>query len=118
MLRSEGFVAAAQENLGGGSIEGASFVEEFTSANGARREALNDAKQSTQGGGEVRFFSVPGLPNAHGVLVAEPGDVGTDLYWTEGRCTLWVGNGANGTLEPQVVAGARAIYRRTGGTCP
>jgi hypothetical protein len=118
VLRAEGFVAAAQENLGGSGIEGASFVEEFTSADGARREAINDARQSTQGGGEVRFFSVPGLANAHGVLVAEPGDVGTDLYWTEGRCTLWVGNGASGTLEPQVVAGARAIDHRTGGKCP
>ncbi len=118
LLRAEGFVAAAQENIGGGSTEGASFVEEFRSPDGARREAINDAKQSTQGGGETKFFSVAGLPNAHGVLVAQAGDVGTNLYWTEGRCTLWVGNGADGTLEPQVVAGARAIYRRTGGTCP
>ena len=115
VLRSEGFVAAAQENVGD---EGASFVEEFTSAEGARREAINDARESEQGGDRVVFFSVSGLANSHGVLISQPGEVGTDLYWTEGRCTLWLGNGAAVALRSQVQAAARAIDRRTDGTCP
>ena len=115
LLRAEGFVAAAQESIGS---DGASFVEEFRTPAGARHEAISDARQSTQGGGQVAFFSVAGLTNAHGVLIDQGGGFGTDLYWTEGRCTLWLGNGAEVTLRSQVVMAARAIRARTAGMCP
>jgi hypothetical protein len=121
LLRTEGFVAAAQENIGGASHDGASFVEEFRSATGARQEAANDAEQSKQdaaAGSAVVFFSVPGLTNAHGVFIGQAGGIGTNLYWTEGRCTLWLGNEAATTLKFQIEAAAQAIDRRTGGQCP
>jgi hypothetical protein len=121
LLQSEGFVAAAQENVGGANHDGASFVEEFRTPAGARREAANDAseaKQSAGPGSAVVFFSVPGLANAHGVLIGQAGGIGTDIYWTQGRCTLWLGNEASEPLKFQVEAGAKAINRRTRGTCP
>ena len=40
------------------------------------------------------------------------------VYWTQGRCMMLIGLEVEGPRVERLSAGAKAIYERTGGTCP
>jgi hypothetical protein len=114
--KAEGFVAAASEqttpNSGG---DGIANVIEFATSAGAQHE-LAYLIQSTGG----TTFSVAGIPGATGEEGQQAGGSAADLNWAQGRCTLDVGEAvpsSTAATEP-LIAAARAVYRRTGGTCP
>lgn len=114
---SEGFVAAALEHTtpsAGG--DGISNVVEFATATGARHEMTNVLQ--TSGGSTT--FTVAGIPTARGTKSQNPGETDANLVWVQGRCTLLVGESIPNSTAPTKPLGvaAKAVYRRTGGTCP
>jgi hypothetical protein len=113
----EGFVAAALEHTtprGGG--DGISNVIEFATSTGARHEMTNLLRAV----GGATTFTVPGVPTARGAKAQSPGETDTNLVWVQGRCTLLIGESIPNSTAPvgPLSAAVRAVYRRTGGTCP
>jgi hypothetical protein len=115
--KAEGFVAAALEHTapsGGG--DGVSNVIEFATSTGARQEMTH----VLQAVGGATKFTVAGVPTARGATAHNPGETDTNLVWVQGRCTLLIGESIPNSTAPTgpLSAAARAVYRRTGGTCP
>jgi hypothetical protein len=117
---AEGFVAAALEHTtpsGGG--DGISTVVKFATSTGARHE-MTYLLHAVGGAPGATTFTVAGIPTARGVKAQNPGETDTNLVWVQGHCTLLIGESipkstaATGPLS----AAAKAVYRRTGGTCP
>jgi len=123
-LEAEGFVAAAWEHTIGqaafaaeGGV-GQSYVREFATSIGARRERAFLVRILP---GHTKF-GVAGIPGAYGREGRHSGDESfANLVWRQGRCTLSVGESffprTTAPTRP-LIAAAQAIYRRTGGTCP
>lgn len=114
---AEGFVAAVSEHTtpnGGG--DGISNVIEFATSTGARHEMTYVLHPP----GSTTTFTVPGIPDARGVKGTNPGGSAADLVWVQGRCTLDVGESVSNPTAPTkpLITAAKAVYRRTGGTCP
>ncbi|MGN6171051.1 MAG: hypothetical protein ACTHQQ_23200 [Solirubrobacteraceae bacterium] len=123
-LKAEGFVAAAWEHTTGQSAfareggVGQSYVREFATPTGARHESAFLVLGLP---GHTKF-GVTGIPGAYGRKGRVFGDESfANLVWRQGRCTLVVGESffprETAPTRP-LIAAARAIYRRTGGTCP
>jgi hypothetical protein len=116
--KAEGFVTAAIEHTTpNGRGDGVSNVIEFATAAGARHEMT----YLLQLPGSLTTFTVPGIPNAGGTK-GNNGQGGSDanLVWVQGRCTLLIGESVPNSVAPtqSLIAGAKAVYRRTSGTCP
>ena len=50
-------------------------------------------------------------PDLHGNAIGQ-------VYWTQGRCMMLIGLEVEGPRVERLSAGAKAIYERSGGTCP
>ena len=120
-LRSEGFVSYAFEPIRGprGSA-GITNIALFATAGGAQHnmewELRTDTIRAQGLAGNLRRFTVPGIPGARGWTASEPHVA--NLWWVQGRCVLVLGNQGPGSLVGQLSKGARAIYERTNGQCP
>jgi hypothetical protein len=117
---AEGFVAAALEHTtpsGGG--DGISTVVEFATSTGARHE-MTYLLHAVGGAPGATTFTVAGIPAARGVKSQNPGETDTNLVWVQGRCTLLIGESIPNSTAPTgpLSAAAKAVYGRTGGTCP
>lgn len=116
-LTAEGFRGAAVEQTG--TAEGGlSFVFEFSSVAGAKRELQAEVREDLHSNGHPVRFSVAGIPSAVGIAypntTAGGGGGGGNVLWQEGRCVLLVGDtdGTSSYRKP-AVAGATAIWKRT-----
>ena len=70
-------------------------------------------------GATIRRFRVPEVPGATGWTGPDVhGNAIGQVYWTQGRCMLLIGLEVEGPKVARLSAGAKAIYERTGGTCP
>jgi len=114
----EGFRDALQQQTAtptGGT--GLNFVLELGSAPAARHEEIVELGEDTaeQGHVGVTRFTVAGIPRSAGIS-ASAGKQGSaaNVLFTVGRCLLLVGSGGvDPNYRKDVIAGARALYRRT-----
>lgn len=114
----EGFRDALQQQTAtatGGS--GLDFVLELGSATAARHEEAVELTEDIAEQGHVRVsrFTVAGIPRSEGISASE-GKKGSaaNVLFTVGRCLILVGNGGvDPRYRTDVIAGARALYRRT-----
>jgi hypothetical protein len=122
-LRSEGFISFTVAPIRGPRTAGLSNVALYETPEGAQRSLAHDLRPDVirQSGPleNLRFFPVPGIPGARGwtASVGGPHPVG-NVYWSQGRCMLGLGNQGPGPLAAHLSKGARAIYERTNGACP
>ncbi len=111
-LKAEGFREFATVGTGGPSGEqGGSFALELGSPSAAVHEQAASLAYSKQGqGGENLVpFTVPGVPGSTGVH-AVGSQATSNVYWHEGKCTLWVGDTDS---SGPVIAAAQAIWGAT-----
>ena len=67
----------------------------------------------------LKPFKVPDIPGATGWTGPDlHGNSIGQIYWTQGRCMMTIGLEVEGPRIERLVAGAKAIYERTGHTCP
>ncbi|MGH2872385.1 MAG: hypothetical protein ACRDL5_07960 [Solirubrobacteraceae bacterium] len=121
--RSEGLMAAAMVGTGtAAGSEGVSWVERLKSPASAEREAADVFSTDTGPKQQpVTAFSVPGVAHAKGFAYAPKNVKPTadNVVWTQGACTLLLGNYNTGGLSINAIAKAvKAIYVRTGHRCP
>ena len=70
-------------------------------------------------GAKIRRFEVPGVPGATGWTGPDlHGNAIGQVYWVQDRCMLLIGLETEGPRVERLSVGARAVYERTGGTCP
>lgn len=123
-LIRDGFESYTRGNLEASDAGGASEVQVFKDAAGAKSwMALEQSTAEIRrfgGRGRIERFSIPGVPGGRGYVSAEKGSdlpVGT-VNWVQGRCLLGLSNQGPDVRRDDLMAGAQAIYRRTGGKCP
>ncbi len=117
-VTSEGFRDALQQETAtqtGGT--GLNFVLELGSAAAARQEQAVQLEEdiAEQGRVHVSRFTVAGIPGSQGIAASE-GTKGSaaNLLFTVGRCVILVGSGGRDPhYRAAVIAGGRALYRRT-----
>ena len=64
-------------------------------------------------------FEVPDVPGATGWTGPDlHGNAIGQVYWTQGRCMLLIGLEVEGPRVERLSAGVKAVFERTGGTCP
>jgi hypothetical protein len=123
MLASSGYISTTFQPAEGDNSAGVSSVLLFETEAGARQwmayETSDETIQQQIPGAKIQRFQVPSVPGAqrwtgpdrHGNAIGH-------VYWTQGRCMILIGLEVEGPRVELLTAGARAIYERTGGTCP
>jgi len=82
-------------------------------------ETSDEAIQHQIPGAKIKRFQVPDVPGANGRTGPDlHGNAIGHVYWTQGRCMLLIGLEVEGPRVARLSAGAKAIYERTGATCP
>jgi len=117
-VSQEGFRDALQQETAtatGGT--GLNFVLELGSAAAATAEQAVELREDIAEQGRVRVsrFTVTGVPGSEGIS-ASAGTKGSaaNVLFTVGRCLLLVGSGGvDPRYRTDVIAGTRALYRRT-----
>jgi hypothetical protein len=120
-LRSEGFVSyTVQPVRGPRATAGVTSIALFATARGAEHNMTYELRRhvirSHTPVANLRLFFEPSIPGARGWTASKP-HVG-NLWWVQGRCVLVLGNQGPGPFAGALSTGARAIYKRTNGTCP
>ena len=121
-LRRSGYISTTYQPAEGQGA-GVSSVLLFFTQTGARDwmayETSLEAIRLQIPGATIRRFRVPDVPGATGWTGPDVhGNAIGQVYWTQGRCMLLIGLEVEGPKIARLSAGARAIYERTGGTCP
>jgi hypothetical protein len=119
-LTGEGFVSFTVAPIRGpGNTPGLTNVALYETAEGARHSMANDLRPDViRGYGPVeglRFFTVPGVPDARGWTASNPR--AGNVMWVQGRCYLTLGSQGSGPVVGRLSSGARAIYQRTKALC-
>jgi hypothetical protein len=122
-LRRSGYISTTYQPAEGDRSGGVSSVLLFETEAGARDwmayETSDEAIRHQIPGAKVERFQVPGVPGAHGWTGPDlHGHAIGHVYWTQGRCMMLIGLEVEGPRVERLSAGAKAIYERTGGTCP
>jgi hypothetical protein len=122
-LRRSGYVSTTYQPAEGDRSGGVSSVLLFETEAGARDwmayETSDEAIQQQIPGAKINRFQVPAVPGAHGWTGPDlHGNAIGHVYWTQGRCMLLIGLEVEGPRVERLSAGAKAIFERTGGTCP
>lgn len=122
-LQRSGYVSATYQPAEGDLSGGVSSVLQFETEAGARDwmayETSDGAIPHQIPGAKIKRFQVPDVPGAHGWTGPDlHGNAIGHVYWTQGRCMLLLGLEVEGPRVERLSAGAKAIYERTGGTCP
>ena len=109
--------------LEGDRSGGVSSVLLFETEAGARDwmayETSDEAILHQIPGAKIKRFRVPDVPGASGWTGPDlHGNAIGHVYWTQGRCMMLIGLEVEGPRVERLSAGAKAIYERTGGTCP
>lgn len=122
-LRRSGYVSTTYQPAEGSRSAGVSSVLLFETEAGARDwmayETSDAAIQHQIPGAKIKRFQVSEVPGAHGWTGPDRhGNAIGNIYWTQGRCMLLIALEVEGPRVEPLSAGAKAIYERTGGTCP
>ena len=123
LLEQGGYVSTTYQSAGGDHGAGVSSVVLFESEAGARDwiayETSDEAIRHQIPGAKIERFQVPDVPGAHGWTGPDQhGNAIGQVYWTQGRCMMVIGLEVEGPRVERLSAGVKAIYERTGGTCP
>jgi hypothetical protein len=122
-LRRSGYISLTYQHAEGDRSGGVSSVLLFETEAGARDwmayETSDEAIHLQIPDTKIERFQVPDVPGAHGWTGPDlHGNAIGHLYWTQGRCMMLIGLEIEGPRVERLSAGAKAIYERTGGTCP
>ena len=123
-LGRSGYISTTYQRADGGDRgAGVSSVLLFETEAGARDwmayETSDDAIQAQIPGAKITRFQVPDVPGASGWMGPDlHGNAIGQVYWTQGRCMLTIAIEVEGPRVEPLSAGAKALYERTGGTCP
>ncbi len=122
-LRRSGYISTTYQPAEGDRSGGVSSVLLFETEAGARDwmayETSDEAIRSQIPGAKIKRFQVLDVPGAHGWTGPDQhGNAIGHVYWTQGRCMMLIGLEVEGPRVERLSAGAKAIYERTGGTCP
>jgi hypothetical protein len=122
-LQRSGYVSTTYQPANGGNSAGVSSVLLFKTAAGARTwmayETSDEGIKAQIPNARIKRFTIAGVPGATGWTGPDlHGNSIGQAYWTEGRCMLTIGLEVEGPHVEGLSAGAKAIYQRTGGTCP
>ena len=123
MLERSGYILTTYQTGRGDSIAGVSSVLVFETEAGARDwmtyETSDEVLRHELPDGKFRWFQVPEVPGATGWTGPDlHGNAIGNVYWTQGRCMMLISIETGGPRVEPLSAGAKAIYERTGGTCP
>jgi hypothetical protein len=122
-LERSGYISTTYQPAVGDGSAGVSSVLLFETEAGARDwmayETSDEAIQYQIPGTAIERFQVPDVPGAHGWTGPDlHGNAIGQVYWTQGRCMLTIAIEVEGPRVEPLSAGAKAVYGRTGGTCP
>ncbi|WP_155991941.1 hypothetical protein [Nocardioides sp. URHA0032] len=124
-LQRSGYIANTYQPGRGASSAGVSSVLLFETETeaGARGwmayETSDEALNAQIPGERYKRFEVPEVPGANGWTGPDiHGNAIGQVYWTQGRCMMTISLETMGPRVEPLSAGAKAIYERTGGTCP
>ena len=122
-LRRSGYISTTYQPAKGDRSGGVSSVLLFENEAGAREwmayETSDDAIRHQIPGAKIKRFQVADVPGANGWTGPDlHGNAIGHVYWTQGRCMMLIGLEVEGPRVERLSAGAKAIYERTGGTCP
>jgi hypothetical protein len=120
LLKREGFVAVAAEELGSkiANRGGLSWAMELGSSADARSELLKEVR-SGESHGPVSRFNVGGIPKASAFRLGTSSSGGGDnILFTDGRFLYFVGVGWSPGAKPAraaLIAAAQSLYKRVRG---
>jgi hypothetical protein len=122
-LERSGYVSTTYQPAQGERIGGVSSVLLFEAEAGARDwmayETSDEALRHQMPSSKIERFQVSDVPGAHGWTGPDlHGNAIGQVYWTQGRCMLLIGLEVEGPRVERLSAGVKAVYERTGGTCP
>lgn len=122
-LRRSGYIMTIYQPAEGDRSGGVSRVLLFKTEAGARDwmayETSDEVIRHQIPGAKIKRFQVHDVPGAGGWTGPDlHGNSIGHVYWTQGRCMLLIGLEVEGPRVERLSAGAKAIYDRTGGTCP
>ncbi|PVG83265.1 hypothetical protein DDE18_08175 [Nocardioides gansuensis] len=122
-LRRSGYISTTYQPAEGHRSGGVSSVLLFETEARARNwmayETSDEAIQHQIPGAKIERFQVPDVPGAQGWTGPDlHGNAIGHVYWTQGRCMMLIGLEVEGPRVERLSAGVKAIYERTGGTCP
>jgi hypothetical protein len=119
LLKREGFVAVAAEQLGSRTANrgGLSWAMELGSSAGAHSELVKEIR-SDESHGPVTRFVVRGIPTASGFRLGTSSSGGDNILFTDGRFLYFVGVGWSTGGKPAraaLIAAAQKLYERVRG---
>ena len=122
LLQRVGYISTTYQPAEGGGA-GVSSVLLFETEAGARDwmayETSEESLEYQIPGGTFEPFEVADVPGAHGWTGPDlHGNAIGQVYWTQGRCMMLIGLEVEGPRVERLSAGVKAVYERTGGTCP
>ncbi len=123
LLEHSGYISTTYQPAGGDRGAGVSSIVLFESEAGARDwmayEMSDEAIRHQIPGAKIERFLVPDVPGAHGWTGPDQhGNAIGHVYWTQGRCMMVIGLEVEGPRVERLSAGVKAVYERTGGSCP
>ena len=122
-LERDGYLTSVYQPAVGSRGAGVSSVLLFENEAGARDwlayETSGKVIRHQIPNARIKRFRVPEIPGAQGWTGPDlHGNAIGHVFWTQGSCMMLVGLEVEGPRVARLSAGARAIYERTGGTCP
>jgi hypothetical protein len=122
-LERSGYISTTYQTGEGDSIAGVSSVLLFETDAGARDWMAYETSAAVLRhqipDGKFKWFQIPDVPGATGWTGPDlHGNAIGNVYWTQGRCMMLISVETGGPRVEPLSAGAKAIYERTGGTCP
>jgi len=123
LLKRTGYISTTYQPADGNRGAGVSSVLVFETEAGARDwmgyETSDAAIKAQLPDSRIKRFEVPDVPGATGWTGPDlHGNSIGQIYWTQGRCMMTIGLEVEGPRIARLSAGAKAIYERTGHTCP
>jgi hypothetical protein len=123
VLESTGYISSTYQPAEGDNGAGVSSVTLFETEAGAQDwmayETTDEVILHQIPNADIERFEVSEIPGAHGWTGPDlHGNAIGHLFWTQGRCMMLIGLEVEGPRIERLTAGAKAIYERTGGTCP
>jgi hypothetical protein len=119
LLRREGFVAVAEEQLGSRTAHrgGLSWAMELGSPAAAKSELAKEIR-SDETHGPVARFVVGGIPSAAAFRLGTSSSGGDNILFSDGRFLYFVGDGWSPGGKPAraaLIAAAQTLYKRVRG---
>jgi hypothetical protein len=119
LLKREGFVAVAAEQLGSRTANrgGLSWAMELGSSADAHSELLKEVR-SDESHGPASRFAVGGIPTAVAFRLGTSSSGGDNILFSDGRFLYFVGVGWSTGAKPAraaLIAAARTLYKRVRG---